>query len=317
MESTLIGAPPSIEPATAAKKAIKILAYISLFLAALLFFVAIKLPDSLVANALLNSLNNNTPYRWTAEKISTSFLFVPHVEAEKITMEGKGFGGLPPFTFDTLKVYPTLWTLLPITGSLSPRVSFSGSAYQADLKGAVRTGKNMDLTLDAGNVDLAKLKPLQDSGIDLKGLFTKIAADLSMENNDLSLADGTIDIQGKNFVIDPSVFSIPLPLPIMDVGTVEVRGKATKGKVELERVTLGSPGKDLEVKLTGDIKLNRTPALSMANLRLLIKPSAKVMASMPSLKGMLSTLATALPDGFYAMRFTGPIGNLGLPRPDK
>ncbi|RZA06716.1 MAG: type II secretion system protein GspN [Proteobacteria bacterium] len=307
-----------ITPApTPVRRALKVIAYVAIFLAALILFVVLKLPDALISNSVLNSLNNNTPYRWQADKISAHFFLFPHLNTEKLTMEGKGFSTLPPITFDTLTLYPSLLSFLPLTGSMNPKVSFDGTAYGANLKGSSRSRRDMALTLNADNVNLAKLTPLSQAGIDLQGIFTKVAADLELPDNDLSKADGTVEFSGKNFVMDPAALQIPMALPVMDLGTVEVRGKATNGKLKIDHFQVGAPGKDLEIRITGEITLQKNPMFSPANLRVVLKPSAKVLSAVPSIEGLLGTLATKQADGYYAMRFTGTLGNLGLPRPDK
>jgi type II secretion system protein N len=306
-----------VAPASRLRRALKLVAYIAIFLGALALFTVLKLPDALVANSVLNSLNNNTPYRWQAEKISAHFLLLPHLNTEKLTMEGKGMNTMPPVVFDTLTLYPSLLSMIPWTGSVNPRVSFDGTAYGANLKGSARSGRDLAFTLNAENVNLGKVTPLSQAGIDLQGVLTKVAADLDLENNDLSKADGTVELSGKNFVLDPAAFQIPMALPVMDLGNVEIRGKADGGKFKIDHFQIGGAGKDLEIRVTGEITLQRNAMFSPANLRVVLKPSKKVLDAVPSIGGLLGTLATLQPDGYYAMRFTGTLGNLGLPRPDK
>jgi type II secretion system protein N len=306
-----------VTPPSRVRRALKLVAYAAIFLAALVLFTVLKLPDSLVANSVLNSLNNNTPYRWQAEKVSAHFFLLPHLNTEKLTMEGKGMSTMPPVTFDELKLYPSLFSLLPLTGSLAPKVSFDGTAYGASLKGSAKSGRDLAFTLNAENVNLGKVTPLAQAGIDLQGVLSKVAADLDLENNDLSKADGTVELSGKNFVLDPAALQIPMPLPVLDLGNVEIRGKADNGKFRIEHFQIGGAGKDLDIRVTGDITLQRNAMFSPANLRVVLKPSKKVIDAVPSIQGVLGTLATVQPDGYYAMRFTGTLGNLGLPRPDK
>jgi len=299
------------------RKGLKLLAYAAIFLAALILFTVLKLPDALVANSVLNSLNTNTPYRWQAEKISARFFLLPHLDTEKLTLEGKGMSTMPPVVFDTLKLYPSLLSFIPWAGSVNPKLSFDGTAYGANVKGSARTGTNLSLDLNASNVNLAKVTPLSQAGIDLQGLLNKVSADFDIENNDLSKAEGTVEISGKNFVLDPAALQIPMALPVMDLGNVEIRGKADKGKFKIEHFQIGGAGKDLEIRITGEITLQKNALFSPANLRVVLKPSKKVLEAVPSIQGLLGTLATPQADGYYAMRFTGTLGNLGLPRPDK
>lgn len=301
-----------------AKRILKALAYVAIFFAALILFIALKLPDSLISNSVLNALNTNTPYRWQAEKINAKFLLLPHLNTEKLTMESKGVGStMPPITFDTMKVYPSLLSLIPITGAFRPRVSFDGTAYQATLQGSAKMGNDLSVNFLGENVNLAKLTPLREMGVDLQGVFTSLTTQLDAENGDLSRANGTFDIQGKGLVVDPAALPIPMSLPILDLGPADIKAKITNGRVDLERFQLGGTGKDLELRVTGDIRLSRNPAFSPANLRVVLKFSPKVMQAMPSLKGLLDSLATPQPDGGYAMRFSGTLANLGMPRQDK
>lgn len=305
-------------PQSRLKKILKALAYVAIFFAALILFILLKLPDSLISNSVLNALNNNTPYRWQAEKINARFFLLPHLSTEKLTMEGKGFGStMPPITFDTMKVYPSLLSLIPITGAFKPRVSFDGSAYQASLQGSAKLGNDLSVNFVGENVNLAKLTPLRDMGVDLQGVFTNLTTQLDADGGDLSRANGSVEIQGKGLVVDPAALPIPMSLPILDLGPADIKAKITQGRVDLERFQLGGAGKDLDLRVSGDIRLSKNPAFSPANLRVLLKFSPKVFQAMPSLKGLLDTLATPQPDGSYAMRFSGTLANLGMPRPDK
>jgi type II secretion system protein N len=103
----------------------------------------------------------------------------------------------------------------------------------------------------------------------------------------------------------------------LDLGALDLQARADKGKVTLEKVSVGSPGRDLEVRASGVIQLSDNVQFSRMDLRLRLKPSAKILAAMPSLKTMLETVAALQGDGFYSMRLSGTFAQPGLPQPDR
>jgi type II secretion system protein N len=307
--------PPLNAPRTRGQKAAKMAAYVGIFLAAFLFFFYLKTPSSLVQGIVLNTLNQGGAMQWQADSVSSRILLLPHINAENLSVSSTR-DAFPTFSFDEIRIFPSLFSLVPWTGHMNPAFSFDGTAYKAKFSGkAWPNTPALYLTLE--NLDLTQLTPLVENGAHMKGVVSDLNADVSLDGNRLSHASGTVALKGKNFVVDPSAFQLPLPLPILDLGALDIQARADKGKVTLEKVSVGSPGRDLEVRASGTIQLSDNIQFSRMDLHLRLKPSPKILAAMPSLKTMLETVAALQGDGFYATRLSGTFAQPGLPQPDR
>jgi type II secretion system protein N len=306
-------APPPIPEAagvTRRRNFLKAVAYTAIFLAAVIFFFYIKTPASIVQGFVLNTLNQGGSLQWQADSISTRMLLLPHLRAENLSVAPTR-GNFPPMKFDTMRIYPSFLSLIPWTGKMNPALSFDGTAYKAEFSGkAWPNGSALNLSIE--NMDFTELVPLLEAGVRLKGVVESLDTELELVGGRLSQANGTITAKGKNFVVDPSAFSLPLPLPILDLGALDLQARADKGRLNIEKFSIGTPGKDLEVRGTGSIQLMDTIQFSRLDLRLRIKPSAKIISAMPALQGMLTTIAAPQSDGFYAMKLSGTFMQMGL-----
>lgn len=306
----------ALTPPSRRKKVLKAVSYTAIFFVSLLFFFYLKTPSSLVQGLVLNTLNQSGPYQWQADSVSTRLLLLPHLKAENLNVSPRYGVGMPPVTFKELRLYPSLLSLIPWTGRMNPSVSFDGEAYGAKFSGTAAP-QEPSFSLSLTDADFARLIPLKEAGIDIIGVISSLEANLTMPGQRLSQATGTVAAKGKNMVVDPAALRLPLPLPILDLGALDFQARVDQGKLKIERMNVGSPGKDLEIRGTGDIQLADNLNLSRVDLRLRLKPSEKILNAMPSLRGMLGSLAALGADGFYAMKFSGTLGMLGLPQPDR
>lgn len=298
---------PSAEEAvstgTRRKKLIlKGLAYLAFFLISLIFFTIVKIPNSAVANFLLNYANkNSTAYNFQAEKIGIRFFPMPHLEVENLLMEPRFPGAGVPVSLDQVKIYPN-----PLMGL---GASFRADGYKSTIHGAASPNS---LKIETENLDLSKVSPLSEIGLDLKGLISSLYLQLSMQNQKISTADGDVRITGKNFVFDPTNFGLPVPLPVLNLGDLDLQATATNGQVRIDKLKIGSPGKDLEIQVpSGTIVLSDVLLNTRYELLLLIKPSAALEKAVPLLPSMLTTMATKRPDGFFGIRLAGNL--IGVP----
>jgi type II secretion system protein N len=301
-------------PITRQKKMLKIAAYVVIFFISLVIFMIMKIPDSAVTNITLTQLNSNTPYSWRADKVGFRFFFLPHLFFEKLELEPKFQVGTG-LSVTSMSLYPSILSLIP-TGGPNFRGSFSAEAYQGQFNGSFKLGNTTALDAEVENLDLAKFSPLSQSGIDMKGIITSLVADLTMESQKLSRSDGTIRGTGKNLVFDPASLQLPIALPVMDLGPMEFQAKILRGKMKIEKLQLGGPTKDLELRVEGDIQLSEPTAYSRVDLHLRLKPSDKILRAVPSLQGMLTSLAAKRSDGFYGMKLSGTIAAMGIPQAD-
>jgi type II secretion system protein N len=307
-------APTPAAPVSRMRKTLKVVAYAAIFLAAFLFFVVIKLPDSLVTNFVLNQVNQHSPYRAHAERAGLRFFLTPHLEFTNLQLEPKIPNQGIPLKFTELSLYPSFLSLLPLAGPPQPGGSFSAEAYSAQWSGYFSPGSGF--RLDAENVDLAKLEPLLEQGVDIKGLITSLLARFDLVDQKFSRANGELRASGKEFLLDPASFQLGMPLPILDLGGLELEARAERGRLQFQKFVLGSPQKDLEIRVEGDVQLADNLQFSRLNLRLRIRPSAKILQAVPALPGMLGLVAAKRADGTYGMKVSGVLASLGMPQPD-
>lgn len=305
-----------VVPLSRGKKIAKLAAYVLIFFVALVFFMILKIPDSTVTNLTLGQLNTNTPYNWRADKISFRFFLLPHLLLEKLELEPKFQPEASSISVTKASIYPSLLSLIPSGGAPSFRGSFEAEAYSGNFSGNFTLGNNVALAADVTNLDLAKLTPLAESGVDLKGMVSSLVTDLTLEGQRLSRSDGTVRASAKNLVLDPASLQLPVAMPILDLGPAEIQGRILRGKLKIEKFQLGGPTKDLELRIEGDIQLSEPLLFSRADLKLRLKPSDKLLRALPSLQGMLTSLAAKRADGFYGMKVGGTLSALGIPQPD-
>ncbi len=310
----------TLAPAKAAsrrKRILKVVAYVVFFFWSLITFTLLKVPDSAVANFILKSLNENTPYQWQAEKIGIGFFPTPHIRMEKLGLEPKFPGGGVPLYFDDIRIFPNPFSLIPINGPPALGGSFRAEAYKSVVHGHFATGTNMALRIETDSLDLARLTPLTRSGIDLKGLINNLFIQLALPNQRLAMADGEVTLKMKNVVFDPSALGLPIALPLLNLGDVDVHGVANRGQVKIDRFKVGSAGKDLELQISsGTVVLSDVVPSTRYELHLLVKPSASIEKAVPGLGGMLASMATVKPDGFYAMKLQGTLSAPSFPSKD-
>jgi type II secretion system protein N len=304
-------------PVNRRQKILKVLAYCLIFIFSLVFFMILKIPDSVVTNLTMRALNQNTPYSWRADKISFRVFFLPHLEFEKLELEPKfptGPGG--GISIDKMSVFPSLLSLIPSGSAMNLRGSFTAEAYKGLFSGSFNLGASTAIGLKVSALDLTKLTPLSSAGIDLKGMLESLIVNLTLENQRLSRSDGDIRATGKNIVFDPASLQLPMAVPILDLGPADIQARIARGKLRIEKFQLGGPGKDIEARLEGEIQLSEPITYSRLDLRLRVKPSAKLTQALPSLQGMLTSLAARRADGFYGMKLSGTLGAMSLPQPD-
>ena len=288
-------------PVSRRKRVLKILAYVGFFIASLVFFTVIKIPDAAIANYLLDRAHKASPnYQFRADRIAVRFFPLPHLEAEKLSMEPKFPGAAVPVALDMLRVYPNPFIL---------GASSTADAYKAKFKGSGSMGS---FRVESADVDLGKVIPLTEIGLDLKGLVTSLYVQLSLHNQRLSTTEGEIRVKGKNVVFDAGAFTqqTGMPLPVLNLGDLDLEGEAKAGQLRIEKFRIGGPGKDFEIVIpSGTITLADVMMNTKYDLTVHLKPSAATEKAIPIL-AVLPTMATKRPDGFYSIKLVGNLMNV-------
>ncbi len=294
----------SPDPAARKKKRIlKILSYVLFFLSSLIFFTLVKIPNSAIANFLLNYANqSSSSYNFQAERIAVRFFPLPHLEVASLALEPRFPGAGVPIALEEINLYPN-----PFLGL---GASFRALGYRNKIQGYI---SNSSFKLEGEGVDLSKLTPLADLGLDLKGILSVLYLKLSLDGQRVSKTTGEFHLSGKNFVFDPSNFGLPVALPILQLGDLEIQGTANNGQVKIDKFKVGGPGKDIEIQVpSGSLALNDVSLNSRYDLHILIKPSPSLEKAVPLLPSMLSAMATKRADGFFGLKLAGTFGG-GVP----
>lgn len=298
------------------KRVLKRVAYAAFFFWSLVTFTLIKIPDSAVANFLLNSLNQNTPYQWQAEKIGIGFFPAPHLRMEKLGLEPKFPGAGVPLFLDEVRIYPNPLALIPIGGGPSFAGSFRAEAYKATIRGYFSTGRDVSLHVETDSADLSKITPLE-SHVDLKGNVTALDFRIYLPSQRVGSADGEVTLKAKNIQFDPSGLGLPIVLPLLNLGEVDVQGTLTKGQLKIEKFKVGGAGKDLDLQIpNGTVNLSDVTPNTRYDLHVLLKPSPAIDKAVPGLSSTMGMWSTIKPDGSYAMRVQGTLGAPGFPARD-
>lgn len=310
-------ADPVVAAAARRKRVLKVIAYAVFFFWSLVTFTLLKIPDSVVANFLLNTLNQNTPYQWQAEKIGIGFFPWPHLNMEKLDLEPKFPGAGPELRIDEVRVYPNPFALIPIGGAPAFGGSFRAEAYHATVKGSFATGKDVSLRIEtADGVDLAKIAPLA-SRVDLKGNVTNLDFRIYLPNQRVGNSDGEVTLKAKNIQLDPSSLGLPVVLPLLNLGDVDIQGTLARGALKIEKFKIGGPGKDLDITIpNGTVNLSDVTPNTRYDLHVQLKPSPAIEKAVPGLASMLQMWSTVKPDGSYAMRIQGTLAAPGFPAKD-
>jgi type II secretion system protein N len=317
--------PPGQAPAPAAismpisrrRRILKRAAYVFLFLFSLIFFLLLKIPSGFITNIALQQINAVSPLQAEAQNIGLRFFLLPHLRVEKLELSPRFPDTGNPIVVDQLSLYPSFKALLmALSGKPGAAASFDMDAYKANISGSFAMSQATNLDLKVKDLDLAKFTPLIEAGFELQGVIQKLSLDLAMEAQKLSRADGEIHLSGKNFRLDPAAFQIPMVMPILDLGSVEIHGKLQKGKLRLEKLQVGDATKDMEVRVEGEIQLAEPLSFSRVDLKVKVKPADRIKKAMPTLEGMLGMVGAKKADGFYAMKVSGVATQPMLPTPD-
>lgn len=198
-----------------------------------------------------------------------------------------------PLRIDSISVRPTL---LPpgikvsgdaFNGSFGFTVSGFGLARMAMAGGAPRKdsygGANVRVVLD--DIDLASPSIKGYTGLDLVGEVSgNVALEMPVAGDgtgaDLSQATGSVTLDTKGVTMNGGTLTLslpmygpeptPLPMPKVILGELTGRVKFDKGVGTVEE--LKSKSSDLELNVSGTVKLNKRIDLSEPNLEIRLKP---------------------------------------------
>lgn len=258
----------------------------------------------------------------SAEPKSTS-----EVTAEASTTEDAKPAPPPP-VLEASEVYVSLSPLALLGGVRS--ASFGAEAAGGDISGWVRDSaesRRLELQLDGVNPgavpQVAAAIGLPVSGR-LSGHIT-----LELPEHNLTKAEGTVELAAEDLVLGDGKAKIQgtIALPELHMGTFTLKAGITAGRLKLDECV--AQGKDVDLALTGGLRLRKNVDGSLAELELKFSFSEKYKTQSDLTKALFGEKDSKIPglfdtatngmltkqeDGSYAARLYGPFNRL-RPKP--
>lgn len=216
---------------------------------------------SVVATTLSRSIGNGTAIDFN--HISLAFGFPIALELEGFEFEGPG---LPHLTADRLVAKPSLSSIFTRApgGSIEAEGLFNGSVV-ASLSSGTKLksgGSRQEIKAEVLGLQLSSLtEALRRSGLmsfDIQGALDT-NANISIDPTFADPPQGDVFLQAKTVSI-PSV-AIPVPnmgpvqTPSLQLGRVELKGRMSDGKVQIEDFTFGQGQDALSGRVRGEMGL--------------------------------------------------------------
>ncbi|NUM88034.1 MAG: type II secretion system protein GspN [Bdellovibrionales bacterium] len=283
--------------------------YTWLFLAFLSLFLLLKIPGDFLSGVVTEFVQSNTPYRINAAK-DVSFILLPTPGVRVTGLEIAERLG-EPLSVNELVFRPNLFRMFPWGGAVNPAGSFGAQIFGGELDGSFRAGTGLSLSLEAEGLALDQLP---QKLLSLKGTISSAKLDVTHDGR-WNTADGSLTFLGKDVVFDPASLQLPVPLPILSLGPVQAVARTDKGRLRIERLAMGEPGRDLEAHGQGFITLKQPLVYSEMAIEVKFKIGEKILKAVPALEGMLPMVAGKRSDGYWGMRLNGTFLAPGMPTP--
>jgi type II secretion system protein N len=207
-----------------------------------------------------------------------------------------------------------------------PGLKVKAKAFDGTITTVVSGFGSVRLKVDAEDVDLSKGNLKGFSGIDFSGV---VDAHLDMTlpkgqpvgnapaEPDLSQASGSFTLATKALSINGGTLTIPIPqfgpeptpvdLPKIVLGELTGKVKVEKGAATVEELKNTSP--DIELNVTGTMKLAKRLPYSEANLEVRVKPDPEFQKRLGLLGSALSMIGSDPKDPAWRLgRLTGYVG---------
>jgi type II secretion system protein N len=233
--------------------------------------------------------------------------------------KGKGKTQRAALHFDTIDVGVSL--LSYVIGNLN--VSFDAEVGGGTIEGSYfQNDQVAKVSIDGEAVDISELTLLGKAvGLPLGGALTG-HVELELPERSMSKAIGAIEVTISELTVGDGKAKVrnTIALPRLDAGTLNLKAKATDGKLDLE--TFGADGPDFEMTSEGKVRLRQPFDKSLADIEVAFrfKDAYKNKSDMtkslfgssdskvPGLFDMDPTVRRAKDaEGFYRWKVTGLI----------
>jgi type II secretion system protein N len=252
----------------------------------------------------------------------------PRPEATTVDASAEEVKPPPPQVLEASQIYVSLSPIALLSGARA--ASFGVKALGGEISGWAKdssASRRMELQLDGVNPG-AVPQLAAAIGLPLSGrLSGHIAVDLP-ENN-VTKAEGTVDLSAEDLVIGDGKAKIQgmIALPELHVGAFTLKAGITGGRLKLDECV--AQGRDIDLSLTGGLRLRKRLESSLAELELKFSFTekyktqnelTKTLFGDPNSKipGLFDTATSALltknEDGSYSARLYGSFNRL-KPKP--
>lgn len=215
-----------------------------------------------------------------------------------------------------------------IEGSITHKLSAAPTTPAMPTPGKKDTGPKYDRTIkmDLDSISLAELTPLRDAVGTAVGGTLKGAIDVTYGETRIDKANGTVALEVENFWVSDgkTPFKVPalkavfgsedITLPQIVIGNVPVQISVKNGVATIEKFE--GKGKDLDLNVDGRVTLRESVPESDLSVGLRFKFNDTYKKKGESTAGLLLLLdsepklrASKRPDGYYALRAQGLLGN--------
>ncbi|HWO13934.1 MAG TPA: type II secretion system protein GspN [Polyangiaceae bacterium] len=318
-------------------KYLKWVGYVFAYLLAFLVFAYLSFPYDRLRQYVISTYNaTQTPpsqNRLEIDSLTWSWRF-PGIVAEGVRLvvppppAPEAEKPVPPQYLEAKEVYISASALALLTGARE--ASFGAEALDGDIAGWARdssAGRRLELQLDG--VNPGSIPQLEATiGLPLAGSISgQISVDIPEGN--FSKAEGTVDLSAEDLVLGDGKAKIKntIALPELHMGAFVLKAQIGGGKLKIDECT--SQGRDLELALTGSLRLRPKLENSVADLELKFSFGEKYRSQSDTTKALFGQPDSKIPglfdtatsghltkaeDGSYGSRLTGTLARL-TPRP--
>jgi type II secretion system protein N len=310
--------------------------YVLAYLLAFVVFAYVSFPYERLRQYVVSTYNTSQPApadRLEIDSLTWSWRF-PGIVAEGVRLVvnppsvPEGTKPPPPQYLEAEEVFVSASALALLTGARE--ASFGARALDGEVAGWARdsaAGRHLDLQLDG--VNPGKIPQLANTiGLPLGGSLSGHAS-VEVPEGNVTRAEGTLELTAEDLVLGDGKAKIQntIALPELHMGAFNLKAQISGGRLKIDECT--AQGRDLDLALTGSIRLRPKVESSVADLELKFSfaekyrnqsDMTKALFGQPEVKipGLFDTVTSShlskQEDGSYAARLSGTLSRM-QPRP--
>jgi type II secretion system protein N len=328
------------------RKALRWAGYVACYLVVFVIFAYISFPYERLKHRLIASYQaaQTGPFadHLEIDHLSWSWRF-PGMVAEGVRLDMaapadkpggptstiSGTPGPTPLAHQVVEAEEVFVRISPLdllTGARS--VTFSARALGGEIQGyASDSEASRSLTLELEDIDPGGIPHLAKLiGLPLRG---RLSGNITLEipEGRVTRADGTLELHGEDLQIGDGKAKIKdmIVLPPIEIGQLNMKAEVTQGRLKIDECA--ATGRDVELSMTGGLRLRQQVDASLADLEIKLGFSEKYKGQNDMTKALFGQPDSKVPglfdtvtktvfakneDGSYAARLTGPLSRLNV-----